>query len=360
MRPVWAQIDLAALRHNLSRVRQAAPASRIMAVVKANAYGHGLLDVARVLAEAGADGFGVASVEEALALRRAGLAVPITLLSGFFAPEELEPVSEQHLLPVVYHEHQIGILEQARLTRPIDVWLKIDSGMHRLGFPPERAGEVFARLRACAAVGRIGLMSHLARADDRSAPHTTLQLETFQAAIDGLEGERTLANSGGVLGWPATQLDWVRPGLMLYGISPFVTGTAGDEDLRPVMTLKSRLIAVNCFRRGDAIGYGGAWVCPEDMPVGVAAVGYGDGYPRHAPSGTPVLVKGERAVLVGRVSMDLLCIDLRSQPGARVGDPVTLWGEGLPVEEIAAKADTIAYQLVCGVTGRVRRVPASA
>ena len=355
-RPVRARIDLAALAHNLARVRSVAAGSRVMAVVKAGAYGHGLLPVARVLAETGADGFGVASVEEALVLRQAGLEQPVTLLSGFFAAEELEVIGAQRLVPVVHHDSQVAMLEQARLARPVDVWLKIDTGMHRLGFAPDVVPDVHRRLRACGAVGRIGLMSHLARADDRNGPHTRRQWQTFEAACAGLDGERSLASSGGILGWPETHLDWVRPGLMLYGITPFVTGSAADEDLRPVMTLESRLIAVNHCRRGDAIGYGGAWVCPEDMPVGVAAVGYGDGYPRHAPSGTPVLVDGRRAALVGRVSMDLLCIDLRGRPDARVGDRVTLWGEGLPVEEVAARADTIAYQLVCGVAGRVARL----
>lgn len=354
-RPARACIDLAALAHNLDRVRRAAPDSRIMAVVKADAYGHGLVDVAHALGEAGADGFGVASVGEARLLREAGLEQPVSLLSGLFSADELESAARYHLRPVIHSDHQVEWLARARLDRPLDIWLKVDSGMHRLGFAPERTAEVHARLRACRAVSAIGFMSHLARADERGAPHTLRQLESFLAATDSLEGERSLANSGGVLGWPDTHLDWVRPGLMLYGITPFVSGSATEHGLCAVMTFETALVAVRRCRRGEAIGYGGTWVCPEDMPVGVAAVGYGDGYPRHAPSGTPVLVNGRCAALVGRVSMDLLCIDLRETPDARPGDPVILWSEGLPVEDIAKRAETIPYQLVCGLSARVAR-----
>lgn len=349
-RPLRARIDLAALRHNLQRVRQAAPTSRIMAVVKANAYGHCMTRVAQALA---ADGFGVACLEEALSLREAGIRQPITLLEGYFDTGELEVVSRDRLQPVVHCDEQLRQLEAAFLSQPIAVWMKLDTGMHRLGFAPGRAAEIYQRLHACPNVDHIGLFSHLGYTDDRRSAQTQRQCELFLSATRGLAGERSLANSGGLLAWPETRLEWVRPGLMLYGISPFAGDTGPEQDLHPVMTLESRLIAVHHFPRGTAIGYSGAWVCPEDMPVGVAAVGYGDGYPRHAPTGTPLLVNGQRAQIVGRVSMDMICIDLRGQPGARTGDPVTLWGRDLPVEEIARCAGTIAYELVCAVASRV-------
>lgn len=350
-RPLQARIDLGALQHNLRLAREAAPHSRVMAVVKANAYGHGLVRVAQALRDV--EGFGVACLEEAVSLREAGVRQPITLLEGFFASDELTAISHYRLTPVVHSEHQMRVLEAASVPQPIGVWLKIDTGMHRLGFGPEIFENVYRRLRASANVSDIGLFSHLGYADDRRSAQTLQQCERFKVAIEGFSGARSLANSGGLLGWPETQFDWVRPGLMLYGISPFFGSTAIEHALRPVMTLESRLIAVNRFERGAAIGYGGAWVCPEDMPVGVVAAGYGDGYPRHAEPGTPILVNGQRARLIGRVSMDMLCVDLREQPDARIDDPVVLWGDDLPVEEIARCAGTIPYELVCAVASRV-------
>lgn len=352
MRPTQAVIDLSALRHNLARVRAAAPHARVMAAIKANAYGHGLIRAARALE--GADALGVACLAEAQSLREAGISVPITLLEGFFHADELESIAALNLAVVIHHTSQLQLLEQARLGRPIPVWVKLDTGMHRIGFPPEQAGEVVRRLDRCPNVSALlGLMTHLANADDRQDPTTPRQLARFEQAAAGLPGERSIANSAGVLGWPASHANWVRPGIMLYGASPFVGGRGEAEGLRPVMNLRSELMAVNRLQRGDAVGYGGTWVCPEAMPVGVVAIGYGDGYPRHAPSGTPVLVNGRRVPLIGRVSMDMLSVDLRSQPEAAVGDPVVLWGEGLAAEEVAEQAGTIAYELFCGVTPRV-------
>lgn len=323
------------------------------AAVKAEGYGHGLVRVARTL---DADAFAVACVEEALTLREAGIERPILLLEGVFEAAEL-PLCARHGLEIaVHHPEQARMLETARLERPVRVWLKIDTGMHRLGLEPETAPAVFQRLRNGPSVAAaIGLMSHLARADERDCDDTLGQLRTFEAATAGLAGERSLANSAGILGWPQTHFDWVRPGIMLYGASPFVDSLAPDEDLRPVMTFHTRLISIKRLRRGEPVGYGGTWVCPEDMDVGVAAVGYGDGYPRHAPSGTPVLLDGREAALIGRVSMDMITLDLRPHPEARIGDPVVLWGEGLPVERIAQAAGTISYTLLCGVTARVKR-----
>lgn len=349
-----ALIDLSALHHNLQRVHAAAPGCRVMAIIKADAYGHGLVRVARALSTSIA-GFGVARLEEAMTLREAGITLPIILLEGFFEAVELGLISHHKLSVVVHHSQQIDLLERAAPEVPISAWVKVDSGMHRLGLPPQSVVLAWQRLEACRAVAKpIRLMTHLASADDRAAPLTLKQLACFNAAVAGIDAERSIANSAAILAWPQTHAEWLRPGLMLYGASPFSNGSGSDEGLKPVMTLRSKLIAVNHFKKGDTIGYGASWECPEDMPVGVVAIGYGDGYPRHAMSGTPVLLNGRRTPLIGRVSMDMICLDLRSQPQARVGDPVVLWGKGLPAEEVAASASTIPYELLCGVARRVK------
>lgn len=348
---VEAHIDLAALRHNLDRVRGAAPGRRIMAIIKANAYGHGMSRVAECLNDV--DAFAVARLEEALQLRQAGISTPIVLLEGFLEANELSDITANHLQIVIHHEYQVQVLERTRSAKPVIAWLKIDTGMHRLGVRIEQAADLWQRLQRCSAVGELRVMTHLASADDRSCEQTEQQLDTFRQAIGGMEGAISIANSAGILGWPRSHGDWVRPGIMLYGVSPFMAGKGEEEGLQPVMTLRSRLIAINQARKGDAVGYGASWVCPEDMWVGVVACGYGDGYPRHAVPGTPVLVNNVRVPLIGRVSMDMICVDLRQQPRADVGDPVVLWGKGLPVEEVALRASTIPYELLCGVTGRV-------
>jgi len=354
MRPTRVSIDLSALRHNLKRVREAAPDSRVMAAIKANGYGHGLVRVARALGDS--DGFGVAAIDEALALREAGIGAPITLLEGFFHSAEIPLIAQHRLDLLLHHPQQIEALERANFQGTIRVWLKVDSGMHRLGIAPEQVRSVWRRLARHPGLEPLGQMTHLANADETDHPGTTAQLRIFLSATAGLPGGRAIANSAGVLGWPESHGDWVRPGIMLYGVSPFIGGRAEQHGLKPVMTLSSELIAVNRMKKGDAIGYGGNWVCPEAMPVGVIAVGYGDGYPRHAGNSTPVLVNGRRVPTIGRVSMDMITVDLRSQPDAAIGDPVVLWGEGLPVEEIAEAAGTIAYELLCGVTARVSLV----
>ena len=348
-----ALIDLAAARHNLNCAKAAAPASKVIAVIKANAYGHGMLRIARALEAA--DAFGLARMEEAVRLRQAGVEKQLVALEGFFGRDELEAASHYQIEPVISNREQLSLLEKRRLPQQIACWLKVDTGMHRLGFATAEAAAAHARLASCASVRPpIRLMTHLASADDLQDSATANQLQLFLPLISQLGGEISIANSAALLGWPQTHYDWVRPGIMLYGASPLLGGSGERHELKPVMTLSSRLIAVNQCRRGDRIGYGGSWCCPEEMPVGVVAIGYADGYPRHAPAGTPLLVNGSRVPLVGRVSMDMVTVDLRGQPQARVGDPVVLWGRGLPAEEIAEAAGTISYELFCGVTQRVK------
>lgn len=354
-RPARALLDAAALKHNLQQARRCAQRARVMAVVKANGYGHGLAWVARTLSES-VDAFGVSCMEEGVQLRAAGVTRPICLLEGFFSADELPLLARERLAPVIHHDTQLQALAQASAPLKLAVWVKVDTGMHRLGFAPAAVPDVVQRLRDCPAVTDVRILSHFARAEFPADSVTRAQIDDFAALTRGLGLETSLANSAGILAWPASHLDWIRPGIMLYGASPLLDQDAAQLDLKPVMTLETALIAVQPRKKGDAIGYGGDWRCPEDMPVGVAAIGYGDGYPRHAPPGTPVLVNGRRVATVGRVSMDMITLDLRSQRQARVGDPVVLWGKGLPVEEVAEKAGTLSYELLCHVTERIPRV----
>lgn len=354
-RPTSATIHTDALRHNLGQIRTRAPNSRVMAVVKADGYGHGLERVARALG--GADAFGVAALSDAERLRAAGISQPILLLSGFDEPDDLARLRGLGVDTAVHHASQLEMLEQAPPGEPIRCWLKLDTGMHRLGFAPERVREAHARLSALpGVVGEVVLMNHFASSDEFEQPQTREQLRVFNGATAGLPGARSLANSAAVLGWPDAHVDWVRPGGALYGMSVVAGTTGADFGLRPAMTLSTRLIAVNRIRKGERIGYAATWECPEDMWVGVAAIGYGDGYPRAAPAGTPVLVGDRRTQVIGRVSMDLMTVDLRGIDDAKVGDPVMLWGPELPVETIADSAGTIAYELTCSITRRVRFV----
>ena len=354
-RPARALLDAGALKHNLQQVRLRAKRARVMAIVKANGYGHGLAWVARTLGES-ADAFGVSSMEEGMQLREAGVTRPICLLEGFFNDDELTLLSKQHLEPVVHHDGQLKALMKASPMLKLTVWIKADTGMHRLGFAPAAVPEVVKQLRSASAVVGIRLMSHFARAEFPDDDVTRSQIIDFAVVSKNLELETSLANSAAILAWPSSHLDWVRPGIMLYGASPLMDKDAATMGLKPVMTLESALIAVHARKKGDAIGYGGDWRCPEDMPVGVVAIGYGDGYPRHAPPGTPVLVNGQRVPTVGRVSMDMITLDLRTQTQAKIGDPVVLWGKGLPVEEVAESAGTLSYELLCHVTERIPRV----
>lgn len=352
---VKALIDLGACRHNLSIAKEVAPDSKCIAIIKANAYGHGMVEIAKALNDA--DMFGVARIDEAIQLREAGITVPILLLEGFSSENELNLVRQHKLDCVIHNESQLNLFEQSTGEK-ISVYLKIDSGMHRLGFNPEDVVDVMQRLKQNTNVNTsVKLMTHLANADDKQDDKTLKQIEVFYKCIESFSSaETSIANSAGILGWPQSYALWNRPGIMLYGVSPFIKGKASNHNLKPVMTLSSQLVAVKKIKKGESIGYGGTYICEKDIIVGIVAIGYGDGYPRHAKTGTPVLVNNKRCSLLGRVSMDMICIDLDEQPAAKVNDPVVLWGEGLPVEEIAESADTIAYELLCGVTNRVEFV----
>lgn len=352
MRATTATIHLDALRHNLQRVRALAPRSRVMAVVKADGYGHGLERVAQALSAA--DAFGVATLTDAERLRRAGHGHRIVLLSGFDEPRDLTLVHELQVDCVLHHEYQLTLLERTAGNQALSLWVKIDTGMHRLGFAPEQAQRVYQRLRALPQVGEIRWMTHFACADENDREQTEAQMQRFSAAIEGLPGERSLANSAALQAFPDSQGDWVRPGGMLFGLSTFARKMGCDLGLQPAMSLSTRLISVQMLAEGERVGYGGTFVCPHAMRIGIAAIGYGDGYPRHAPSGTPVKIDGQTAMVIGRVSMDLLAIDLSTAPSAGIGSEVLLWGPELPVERIAEMADTIGYELVCGVTRRVQ------
>ncbi len=346
-----ATIDHAALRHNLRQVRRAAPDSRIWAVIKANAYGHGIERVANALTQA--DGYAVARIDEALRLRQIGINKPLLILEGAFTLEDIQTAVALDCQLSVHSEYQIRLLERLQSARALTVWLKVDTGMHRLGIQADKIDQMASRLRACSAVGELNLMTHLANADDRTDGTTERQCERFDHLCLEEFKQRSIANSAGLMAFPCARRDWVRPGIMLYGVSPFINSLGTDEGLLPVMTFSSRVIAVNHCMQGDPVGYGGAYHCPEAMPVAVIGVGYGDGYPRHAANGTPVLLRNRRLPLIGRVSMDMLCVDARDIPDLKIGESVVLWGEGLPVEEVAAAAGSIGYELLCGVTQRV-------
>lgn len=352
-RATTASIHIDTLRHNLGVIRARAPMASVMAVVKADGYGHGLERVAQALV--GADAFGVAALSDARRLRAAGLSQKILLLSGFDEPADLAQLRQLDVDTVVHHASQLDMLAHDRGS-PIKVWLKMDSGMHRLGFPPQAYAEAHARLRSMPNVASdIVCMSHLASSEDLSSTQTPAQCACFDSHVPG-GAPVSLANSAGILLWPQTHRQWLRAGGALYGLSVAAGKSGADFGLKPAMTLGTRLISVQTVAAGERVGYSGTYTCPESMPVGVAAIGYGDGYPRNIRSGTPVLLNGRRVPVIGRVSMDLMTLDLRSQPTAAVGDPVVLWGEGLPVEEIAEAAGTISYELTCSITRRVRFV----
>ncbi len=357
-RTAQAVIDLSALRHNFYYAKQVAPESKVMAVVKANAYGHGLPEVAEALQMA--DGFAVANMSEALLLREVIHEKSITVFQGVLHADQLTQCVEQQLWPVIHDEHQLSMLAAYPGKGPLNIWLKLNTGMCRLGFACADSQRIYQQLKTLPFINNVRLMTHMACADEGARDNggfTTLQANRFDKAVKSIAAEHSLANSATLLAWPHLQRHWVRPGIMLYGASPFITDNALATELKPVMRLESRLIAINHCKQGERVGYGAKWLCPQDMSVGVVAIGYGDGYPRHAKAGTPVLIRGQRVPLIGRVSMDMITIDL-STVVAEVGDKVVLWGKDidgtvLTAEEVAAQADTIAYELYCGVYGRV-------
>lgn len=356
-RPLTATIHLDSMQHNLARVRSCAPGSKVWAVVKANAYGHGLERAMRGFASA--DGLALVELEGALQLREWGWKKPILLLEGFFDASDLTLLAEHGIATAVHSLEQIRMLEYTRLYQPVQVYLKMNTGMNRLGLPPQQYAAAYERLRAIEDVRGITLMTHFANADELEHPHLAMeeQAARFLAGAEGLAGERSLSNSGGVLHQEELgnrlSNDWVRPGIMLYGGTPGGR-SASDYGLLPCMTLRSEIIAIQELAAGDTVGYGSRFEAERAMRIGVVACGYADGYARSSPHGTPVLVDGVRTTLVGRVSMDMMTVDLGPVPNARVGSKVTLWGDGLPIDDVAQAAGTIGYELMCAITPRVR------
>ncbi|OIJ39563.1 alanine racemase [Massilia timonae] len=356
-RPLFATIHLDSMQHNLARARSCAPLAKIWAVVKADAYGHGLERALRGFATA--DGLALVELESAIRLRELGWIKPILLLEGFFEAADVPMLAEHNIATAVHSIEQVKLLEYTQLYRPIDVYLKMNTGMNRLGFPPAEYAAAWQRLRAIRDVRSITHMTHFANADELEHPRLTIaeQVRRFQLGAADLAGERSLSNSGGVLHQAelADQLsnDWVRPGIMLYGGTPGGR-SAQDFGLRPTMTLRSEVIGIQHIGPGDTVGYGSRFEAEGPMTIGVVACGYADGYPRSAPHGTPVIVDGVRTTLVGRVSMDMMTVDLTPVPNARIGSKVTLWGDGLPIDDVAQAAGTIGYELMCALAPRVR------
>jgi alanine racemase len=349
-----AVIDINALQYNYQFLNKKCPTAKAVAVIKANAYGHGAVKFAKALPQA--DAFAVSRLPEAVELRRAGISQPILLLEGCFCPEELKCAADMAFSIMIHNQRQLQELEQTNLSRPLQVWLKVDTGMHRLGIQPEQVEQFYQRLNASANVeGEIAFASHFNCADELNSDATSKQIAIFEQATKAYPGPKSLSNSAGTLHWPDAHYDYLRPGIALYGIAPRVDSTGTAEGLRPVMTLKSKLISVRKHKAGDAVGYGEKWTASQDTYIGVVAMGYGDGYPRTAPSGTPVLVNGKRVAIVGTVSMDMITLDLGPDAMDQVGDEVIFWGDGLPVEEVALHIGTIAYELVIKLTDRVKK-----
>jgi alanine racemase len=348
---VTATIDLKALVHNYHCVKAYAPNSKVMTMIKGNAYGHGMLAVAHALHEA--DILAVERPSQALFLKQKGVKQDIIVMGGFQDAEELKQMAAEDILSVIHTKPQVDILEQTPLSKPLKIWLKIDTGMHRLGVSPKDFADIYARLQNLKDVVQpIGCMTHFACADEPDNPATTAQINLYNQLIPK-DVPQSLANSAAILTKPETHRDYVRPGIMLYGASPFADSTGEAFGLKPVMTLKACLLAINERKKGDSIGYGATWQCPHDTRIGTLSIGYADGYPRHAKNGTPVLLNGVICPVVGRVSMDFVTIDLKNCPQAKIDDMVTLWGDGLPVEKVAQSSGTISYELLTKVTSRV-------
>lgn len=352
MKPATAKISSLALKHNLQTIKQKAANSKIIAVVKANAYGHGVVFVSSAIEDM-VDCFGVARLEEALSLRSNGITKPILLLEGFFSAKDLPIIAVNNIQTVVHNLEQLQALQQANLPHPIKVWLKIDTGMHRLGVALEQVDWFYQALKASDNVHKdIGFVSHFSRADELDSDYTNIQLSRFLQSTENKQGQRSIAASGGILFWQQSHLDWIRPGIIMYGISP-INVPAKEYNLTPVMTLTSSLISIKDHQKGEPVGYGGHWVSDRDTKIGVVAIGYGDGYPRDVPTGTPVYLNGRRVPIVGRVSMDMMTVDLGIDSQDKVGDEVILWGKELPIEEIAQISDILSYELITKLTPRV-------
>jgi len=349
-RPISAVVHTTALANNLSVVRRCAPHAKVWSVVKANAYGHGLARVFPGLRDT--DGFGLIDLDEAVRLREYGWAGPILLLEGFFQPSDLDIVDRYSLTTAVHCDDQLRMLETARLSKPVNIQLKMNTGMNRLGYPPQRYRAAWERARESAAIGQITLMTHFSDADGkRGIAH---QLDAFERGAEGIAGARSLSNSAAVLWHPQAHFDWVRPGIMLYGAAPSgVSADIQDSGLQATMTLTTEVIAVQQLVAGDTVGYGSTFTADRAMRIGVIACGYADGYPRLSPSGTPVLVDGIRTQTIGRVSMDMITVDLTPCPQAGIGAPVELWGPSLPIDDVAQASGTVGYELMCAVAPRV-------
>lgn len=349
-RPIVARLDLQALRQNLQVVRAAAPHSRVWSVVKANAYGHGIDRVWSSLSTT--DGFAMLNIEEAILLRERGWKGPILMLEGFFHADELALFDQYRLTTSLHSNWQVKVLANARLNAPIDVYLKINSGMNRLGFAPDRVHTVWQQLRGQKNVGQLTLMAHFADAEHPEG--ITAPLARIEQAAEGLDSPRSLANSAATLWHPQAHFDWVRPGIVLYGASP--SGEWRDvatSGIKPVMTLNSEIIGIQNLKAGDTVGYGSLYKAHGEQRIGIVACGYADGYPRQAPTGTPVMVDGVRTQLVGRVSMDMLAVDLTPCPQAGIGSAVELWGDHIKIDDVAAPSGTVGYELMCALAPRV-------
>lgn len=349
MRPIRADISLSALRHNYAAAKNFASHSKAFAIVKANAYGHGVERVARALADA--DGFATLELDSAVRLRELGIEQPILMLEGFFSPAELDVFVEQQLATVVHATDQIDIVASAKLERPLDVFVKMNSGMNRLGFAPADLRGAVERLAALEQVGGITLMTHFSSSGEPGGIADAMQ--RFGRATEGLDYPVSLASSAATIACPEAHGDWVRPGIMLYGATPFADRSAARIGLKPVMRLTSRLIAIQHLQPGDGIGYGLTFRAEKPRRVGIVACGYADGYPRVAKTGTPAMVDGQATTTVGRVSMDMLAVDITEIHGAHVGSSVELWGENVAVDDVAAGAGTVGYELLCAVAPRV-------
>lgn len=351
----FVEINMNALRHNFQQVKTYAPHSKVLVMLKANAYGHGSIVCAQALPEA--DAFGVARIDEAIALRQADITQPIVLMGGVATLEELDIAHNYNLDFIVHHPDQINLLTQYKTDHQFSVWMKIDTGLKRLGFEPEQAPAVYQLLKQHPRVKQpFKVMSHFIAPEKLEQTFTKEQFALFETITADWPEEKSLAKSAAVMTAPQTHLDWVRPGIMLYGISPFIDKKGADLGLQPVMSMKSQIIRINHCKQGDNLGYGGTWRCSQAMPIGIVAAGYADGYPRHIQDNAPVIVNGKRCAVVGRVAMDLMMIDLSEAPDSKPGDTVLLWGGELPVEQVALAAGTIPYTLTTAVSSRVKRV----